>query len=503
MNRKSLVLFGLLAASLAVAGGLSLAFSKSGADRSSETEGARVDEIVAAPGESADDVERRRRAAHEAMLDRSYPMHGLVTTAQLIVRASADPESTMIGWLRLGGRVRVKREPRRTPTCATGFYELYPRGFACAGQGIEIGEEPPAAPAAEGAANVGSALPYRYYEVREPQVPEYHRLPSRDEQRAALAHRDRYLAFLNEGQERRAQQLREGGIPNEPGMPTVVARYLERGFFIASNTAEVRAGRRFVRTVRGSYIKEAQLIERTGGEFAGIELDETTTLPIAFMVRAARPMRREVNGGTERFIEEEQPVYERLGRVPWLRRERFGTHTYHVIEGQDGQPRYVREWFATVAERIDPPARIGEDEPWVHVDVSAQTLVVYRGRTPIYATLVSSGLEGHDTPIGQFRIRRKFVSDTMANIGPEVVGDDSYRIEDVPWTQYFEGSVALHGAFWHQRFGLRRSHGCVNLSPRDARYIFDNTWPEVPEGWHGVTTEARSGFPASRVIVTE
>jgi lipoprotein-anchoring transpeptidase ErfK/SrfK len=114
---------------------------------------------------------------------------------------------------------------------------------------------------------------------------------------------------------------------------------------------------------------------------------------------------------------------------------------------------------------------------------------------------VSTGLDGHNTPVGEFTIRRKFVSDTMANLGPEA-GDDSYRIEDVPWTQYFDGSFALHGAFWHTRFGLRRSHGCVNLSPQDARWVFEHTWPEVPEGWHGVSTE-RTGFRGSRVVVTE
>ncbi len=93
------------------------------------------------------------------------------------------------------------------------------------------------------------------------------------------------------------------------------------------------------------------------------------------------------------------------------------------------------------------------------------------------------------------------VTDTMANLGPEA-GDDTYRIQDVPWTQYFEGGFALHTAFWHNRFGLRRSHGCVNLAPADAHRIFQETWPRIPEGWHGVTTDG-SGFRASRVHVTE
>ena len=505
MKRKLLVLAGLLVVSVGLTAALSYAFAGGDPEPISHDAGdAPEPELAALPGESEEDLEARRRAAHEAMLDRDYPMHGLVTMPQIIVRAEADAQALQIGWLRLGGRVRLKREPNRTSTCATGWYELHPRGFACAGEGIEVAAEPPAAPAADSAADTDSALPYRYYLVREPQVPEYHRLPSRDEQRAAGVHGDRYAALLNAGDERRARSLRAGQLAGEPASPAVVARYLERGFYVASNATEVRSQRRFVRTVRGSYIKEAQLLQREGAERTGVELDEEATLPIAWAVRAARPMRKLVlPDGTERFADDDtMEAWERAARVPWLRRERHGTSMLHVLEGPDGEPRYLRAWFVSVAERIDRPGGVADDEPWVHVDRSEQTLVVYRGSDPIYATLVSSGIEGHDTPIGEFTIRRKFVSDTMATLGPEA-GDDSYRIEDVPWTQYFDGSIALHGAFWHSRFGLRRSHGCVNLAPADARFVYEHTWPVVPEGWHGVNTEGRSGFRGSRVIVTE
>lgn len=493
----------LIAVSIAVAGvsvGLTLLFA-SGSPETEVRAAAEPGEaaVQARPGETADDLEARRRAAHAEFLDREFPLHGLVTATQLSVRAEPSAGAVVIGWLRLGGRPRLKDDRRVVEGCATGWYPLYPRGWACAGQGIEVGAEPPEAPAGEGAADRSAALPYRYLVVREPQVPEYHNPPSRDDQRGAQAHAARYLELLNGGDERRAQLLREGRLPNEPRSPNGVARYLERGFFVASNAVEVRSSRRFVRTVRGTYIKEAQLIERTGSDFQGVELTEQRSLPIAFAVRVARPMIRRLRAdGTIDFADDEAvEPYQRQQVLPWLRRERHGAQQMHVLEGD----RFLRAWFASVAERRDPPAGIASDEPWVHVDLGEQTLVVYRGPTPIYATLVSTGLEGHDTPAGEYTIRRKFVSDTMANLGPDA-GDDAYRIEDVPWTQYFEGSFALHGAFWHSQFGLRRSHGCVNLAPRDARYVFDHTWPEIPEGWHGVSTE-RSGFRGSRVVVTE
>ena len=62
----------------------------------------------------------------------------------------------------------------------------------------------------------------------------------------------------------------------------------------------------------------------------------------------------------------------------------------------------------------------------------------------------------------------------------------AYSIEDVPWIMYFDGSYALHGAFWHANFGHPMSHGCINLSPADARELFGWTEPHLPDGWHGV-----------------
>ena len=250
-------------------------------------------------------------------------------------------------------------------------------------------------------------------------------------------------------------------------------------------------------------MREAELVETTGSDLRGIELDAETHLPFGWAVRTSVPLRRvEAADGTAVFrADRDVPAWERLDRVPWVRREHFDDGEYHVVQTDAGE-RYLRRWFVAVAEQRAPPRGVGQDEPWVHVDISEQTLVLYRGGMPIYATLVSSGLEGHETPRGEFRIRRKFVSDTMANLGPDA-GDDSYRIDDVPWTQYFDGSIALHGAFWHSRLGLTRSHGCVNLAPHDARYVFEHTWPAIPEGWHGVSTERGTGFSGSVVVVTD
>lgn len=451
--------------------------------------------------------EATRQALAEA-LDREFPLHGLVDRPSLHIKESPDPEALTIGWLRWGERVRLKREPERTSTCASGWYNLAPRGWACAGEGLEVGEEPPQVEDEVPPARRDAVMPYSYYLVKDRMVPQYHQLPSRDQQRAALAFSDRYLEMVDADQERRAERLLAGQLgPGEPTIHAAIARYLNRGFFIASTDVQVRSRRRFARTTGGGYVKEAQLEEYNGSDFHGVELtgEDAVELPIAWVVRTIRPMiHTERADGTHRFnFDEEAEPFERHERPEsWVRRERIGDHFYHRFESDawDG-PRFARDWFMVMTEAIEPPFDVEDDEPWIHVDLSSQSLVIYRGATPVYATLVSSGLEEHETPTGTFTIHKKMVTDTMANLGPDA-GDDSYRIQDVPWTQYFEGSFALHTAFWHSRFGLQRSHGCVNLAPADAHRVFQETWPVVPEGWHGVNTR-QTGFRASRVHVTE
>ena len=69
-------------------------------------------------------------------------------------------------------------------------------------------------------------------------------------------------------------------------------------------------------------------------------------------------------------------------------------------------------------------------------------------------------------------------------------GDDFYYIEEVPWTMFFDDGRALHGAYWHDSLGYRRSHGCVNMSITDAQWLYNwvaedfesYTSPDVEDG---------------------
>jgi lipoprotein-anchoring transpeptidase ErfK/SrfK len=156
---------------------------------------------------------------------------------------------------------------------------------------------------------------------------------------------------------------------------------------------------------------------------------------------------------------------------------------------------------------VKPPEKIAEGELWIEVSLNKQTLVVYRGTTPVFATLVSTGAGGKtkNTPWGAFRVYQKHVSSRMsAEEKPaEKEGDEAehaYRYDDVPYVQYLVGGIAIHAAFWHEGFGMPRSHGCINVSPRDAQRVFNYTLPAMPEGWHGVNP-GRAGIGQGSLVV--
>jgi hypothetical protein len=78
-------------------------------------------------------------------------------------------------------------------------------------------------------------------------------------------------------------------------------------------------------------------------------------------------------------------------------------------------------------------------------------------------------------------------------------GEYYYLVQDVPWAMYFDGAYALHATYWHDGFGQPRSRGCVNLSPRDARWLFDWTTPSLPE--ESRTVHSRESRPGTWVHV--
>ncbi len=115
------------------------------------------------------------------------------------------------------------------------------------------------------------------------------------------------------------------------------------------------------------------------------------------------------------------------------------------------------------------PFGVSNDERWIDVNLTNQTVIAYEGDTAVYNALVSSGTWDHPTVTGQFRIWLRYESQTMNGA---LLGYD-YYLENVPYVMYFYEDYAIHGAYWHNNFGTPMSHGCVNVHPTDAGWLYN------------------------------
>jgi lipoprotein-anchoring transpeptidase ErfK/SrfK len=117
------------------------------------------------------------------------------------------------------------------------------------------------------------------------------------------------------------------------------------------------------------------------------------------------------------------------------------------------------------------------------IDLSQQRLSAYDGAGRLlYAAPVSTGLAVTPTPTGEFRIASRYAVTTLT--APD------YRIPAVPHVLCLGGgglkadAVCIHPAPWQERagerFGVRRSHGCIRTSSATARWLFERTEVGTP-----------------------
>ncbi len=350
---------------------------------------------------------------------------------------------------RRGSAMREARLPlfgaRTGPGCHSLWLHVGPQAWACGDDVILSGSAPlPAGRAADTGAS-SDGLPYSYY----------------------FAGPDGSLAYDN---------LDETDV-GEPSMT------LEPGFAVAIVEERVLARERYGRTNRGLWVPmrdfgPARPLSFHGESIAALEGGE---IPVAWVHVERAPLYKK-NGAM--FVPAGKSR-QRFDRVGWLESLNLYGQRYARIDDS--------HWIRASDVR-HPGLAVPPDEPdiahgarWIDVDLASQTLVAYAGSTPVYATMVSTGrgkTKGHpfETPVGVYRIWVKLLSATMDNLEDE--GASRYwRIEDVPYVQFFHKGVALHGAFWHRSFGHVRSHGCVNLAPLDAQRLFTFTGPRVASGW--------------------
>lgn len=150
---------------------------------------------------------------------------------------------------------------------------------------------------------------------------------------------------------------------------------------------------------------------------------------------------------------------------------------------------YVRaEHLRRVApEELTPiSADVPQEEKFLEVSLAEQELRVYEFGKIIFRTRVSTGnpsLRSDNgiptaTPAGRFYISKKMPLRHMGD-GRLTSNPDAYELPGVPWVSYFfETGVAFHGTYWHTDYGRPRSHGCVNMRPEEAKWLY--RWSTPP-----------------------
>ncbi len=185
-------------------------------------------------------------------------------------------------------------------------------------------------------------------------------------------------------------------------------------------------------------------------------------------------------------------IYRVVAAVPDEKLE--GAWWYQLKEGITYSPGpYVP---TSSVRRLSPemiaPMDAGVDDKWMKINIDRQTLNCYQGKFSVFHTRIGSGLYSTATPRGDFRVLYKRKTRRM-------VGAD-YDLPGVAFPVYFAGNgVAIHGTYWHNDYGRRHSHGCVNISNDAAKWIF--RWVDPVTSYDIYTEKTENYEDGTRVIV--
>lgn len=285
-------------------------------------------------------------------------------------------------------------------------------------------------------------------------------------------------------------------------------REIFKGFGFGVEKRVTIDGERYYKTPEGKLIPtHAARLSGRVSTFQGVALSRADNWPVGWVNASDAWVHSDASRAKSTRVR-------KLARYDFFKvfeQTKSSRHTYYRI----GEKEWISGQDVRVATSAKKPAEVLENERWVDVDVVQQIMTAYEGETPVYATMVSTGRYGGSRTVkGRFRIWVKVAAIAMDNTDEEeeldtdteiVVVDSEtslgtsverklYSLQDVPWTQFFHESYAIHAVYWHNRFGNRKSHGCVNMAPQDAKWFYEWTSPHVPDGWWSVyATETDKG----------
>ncbi len=179
--------------------------------------------------------------------------------------------------------------------------------------------------------------------------------------------------------------------------------------------------------------------------------------------------------------------YSQIMWADQIRQDADGQVWYRAVEkyGTYGDIFWApAEAFRLLTEDDIQPIHPEVDNKIIVVDLTYQTLSCMEGNDEVYFCRVSTGgmydVNGNPTDkwatdLGSHPISRKMIS-THMSAGTMETG---YDTPGIGWDCLFSNGQAIHSTFWHNGFGVARSHGCVNTLPEDAKWIFRWTTPSV------------------------
>ena len=175
--------------------------------------------------------------------------------------------------------------------------------------------------------------------------------------------------------------------------------------------------------------------------------------------------------------------------------------TVHWIATSTVHPEDGSVWYALLDDKFDRyyyiPAQhirllpdseltplsphISNENKQIEVRLDEQLLLAYENRQLVFATRTSTGgkrLSGtYTTPVGDFITYHKRPTRHMANGD---IASNGFDLPGVPWVLYVtESGISFHGTYWHNDYGRPRSHGCINLTPQAAKWLYRWTMPTV------------------------
>ncbi len=437
---------------------------------------------------------------NEAPPPRLFGTYGLAK-----IHLKPDLEAPIIGAFRAGQSVRVTPDEldpygatRRRPYRCTGrWFSIAPRGYVCEGGAGHPTADPNHPAVLAGAAvlpRAGGDYPFRVgVSVG---APRYLRIPTSAEQRATEKRLDAHLASPPAPDDKRGGAIDPTSAGHGPH--DELLRYFEyakpplldsqnayMGMKISWSRQFDANGRTWLLQPDLTLIPKDKVRIKETPRLRGIDLRQNPdmALPLAFTWLTESPVFRRNAAGKLSATNEVIPRHAFLPATTDMARGPGG----YYWKLRDG--RFIRYHDVTIIKAAKKrPRTIRAGAKWVDVRVTWGFIVAYEGDVPVFATAMSPGMDGvsqrkHATKRGSYSIGWKMLSADMS--GRE--NGMNWFVDEVPWVQYYKDSYALHGAWWHNDFGRPKSHGCINLSPPDARTLFAWMDPQIPKGWYAAT----------------